>query len=190
MKKLLLISLLFITTNAFGQLGDYYYSSGHPKTKGLNFQIKPPRGFEQLEGERPNIVQKWSKDKTNNDKFVNVMVLVYNMPDEMKGVSRAKWKQYFKSEQGRADFVSDFEVARNVKYFVLDDYPGIILDTQQEVERMEFSFMTHLKQITIVVEDHIFSLLVSALHENLIEENTELFHLVANSVVFPDQYGN
>ena len=75
MRKLILL-LLFIPLFSFGQLGEYYFSNGHPKSKGLNFQIKNPLGFEQNEADRPNIVQKWEKDKTDNNKYVAFILLI------------------------------------------------------------------------------------------------------------------
>ena len=76
-----IILLLFcISFNSFAQLGNVYKSNGHPKAKGLNFEIRTPLGFEQDEADRPNIVQKWSKDRTDNNKFVQFLIIVYDLP--------------------------------------------------------------------------------------------------------------
>ena len=60
----------------FGQLGDYFKSKGHPKAKGVNFKIKRPLGFEQMEANRPNIVQKWIKNPKDNNTMVQFMILI------------------------------------------------------------------------------------------------------------------
>ena len=98
MKKIVCL-LFFIPFISFSQLGEYYFSKGHPKSKGLNFQIKKPLGFEQNEADRPNIVQKWEKDKTDNSKYIAFMVLVKKI-DEFNGVSKEDWVQYLKHEDG------------------------------------------------------------------------------------------
>ena len=87
MKKLIIL-LFSLPVFVFGQLGDYYKSNGHPKAKGLEFQIKTPLGFEQMEADRPNIVQKWVKNKSDNSKLVMFMVLVRNLPEEMRGFGK------------------------------------------------------------------------------------------------------
>ena len=73
MKKLLLI-LLCLPMIGFGQLGEYYKPIGHSKAKGLKFQIKKPLGFEQLEADRPNIVQKWTKNLKDIDKAITFLI--------------------------------------------------------------------------------------------------------------------
>ena len=67
MKKFLL--LLIIPVLSFGQFDGVFISKNHSKSKGFNFKIKNPAGFQQMETDRPNIIQKWVKNQTNNDKI-------------------------------------------------------------------------------------------------------------------------
>ena len=41
------------------ELGEYVDLNGHPKMKGINFRIKPPRGWAIKEGDGPNVVKRF-----------------------------------------------------------------------------------------------------------------------------------
>ncbi len=188
MKKLILIfALLFSPIIVLGQLGEYYYSNGHPKSKGLNFQVKKPLGFEQNEAERPNIVQKWQKNKTDNNKMVSFMILV-KKDDFINSLSKDEWKQYLKNEGGVRDMVSAIPEASNFSYFVIDNYPGLIVDAVYEAERLGFTFKLYMTQILVFVESHAFTLQLQSPVKSIRDDNKRLLYQLANSVIFPDQY--
>ena len=188
MKKLLLI-LLCLPMIGFGQLGDYYKPNGHPKAKGLKFQIKTPLGFEQMEADRPNIVQKWIKHRNDNNKLVMFMVLVLNLPEEMRNISKAEWRQYLKYESGVDEFTENFgKMAKNAKYYVLDNYPGIYYEGFMEMDRLDQTFKLYHKTAQVFTPNHMFQIQMSVGNENLLETNEYLFNSLANSVIILDQY--
>ena len=186
MKKLIL--LLCIPLMSFGQLGEYYYSNGHPKSKGLNFQVKKPIGFEQNEGDRPNIVQKWEKNKTNNDEYVSFMIIVKRLPAEMKGFGKSEWSQYLKNDGGIEDFSSAFSNASNKEFLVIDGYPSVIFDASQNMSRLNFTLEIYFSQIMVIVDDYSFTMMFQATSKRNLQNNKRLFYNLANSVIFPDQY--
>ena len=186
MKKLLLL-LLFIPLVSFGQLGEYYFSNGHPKSKGLNFQIKKPFGFEQNEADRPNIVQKWEKDKADNNKYVSFMIIV-KKEDELKSISKEEWIQYLKYEGGVKDIVSGFPNSSNSKFFTIDNYPGVITDVSMTMERLDLNLTIYMTQITVFVESYAFSFQLQSPVKRNRDNNKRLLYLLANSIIFPDQY--
>ena len=186
MKKLIL--LLFIPLVSFGQLGGYYYSNGHPKSKGLNFQVKKPIGFEQNEADRPNIVQKWEKNKTNNDEYVSFMIIVKRLPTEMRGFEKSEWNQYLMNDGGIDDFSSGFSNATNKEFLVIDSYPSVIFDASDKVSRLGFTFEIYFSQIMVIVEDYTFTMMIQATSKRNLQNNKRLFYSLANSVIFPDQY--
>ena len=188
MKKLVFIISLLISFTSFGQLGEYYYSNGHPKSKGLNFQVKKPLGFEQNEADRPNIVQKWEKNKTNNDEYVAFMIIVKRLPAEMRGVGKSEWTQYLKDDAGIDDFSSGFSNASNKEFFVIDNYPSIIFDASEKVTRLDFTIEIYFSQIMVIVDDYSFSMQLHATSKRNLQNNKRLFYSLANSVIFPDQY--
>ena len=177
-------------TDNYKLLGDYYKPKGHSKAKGLNFEIKTPLGFEQMEADRPNIVQKWIKNRKDNNTMVLFMVLVYNLPVELQDASQNEWKQYFKFETGVEDVSKEIGNTSNAKYYVLDNYSGLIFDSAVEMDRTEFTATTYQKTAQVYLNKHIFVIQMFSMKKDLLEENTRLFHSLANSVIFPDQYGN
>tara|TARA_B110001452_G_scaffold261672_1_gene260737 strand:+ start:475 stop:1038 length:564 start_codon:yes stop_codon:yes gene_type:complete len=186
MKKLLVLFIL-LPFFSFSQLGEYYYSKGHPKSKGLNFQIKKPVGFEQNEADRPNIVQKWEKYKTDNSKYVAFMIIVKKM-DEFSGVSRLDWEQYLKHEGGVREMALAIPNASNYKFFKIDNYPGMILDAEMEFEQLDFSVKIYMTQITVFVESYGFTFQLQSPSKSKRDENRRILYLMANSILFPDQY--
>ena len=171
-----------------GQLGEYYHSDGHLKAKGLSFQIKKPLGFEQNEADRPNIVQKWEKNKTNNEEYVAFMIIVKKLDPEIRGVSKSEWTQFLKNDGGVDVLASGFDDAVNKSYLVIDNYPALIFDASQEMTRLNFSVRLYFSQIMVIVEDYSFMMQFQSTKKSNIEKNKNLFYQLANSVIFPDQY--
>tara|TARA_B110000971_G_C19897824_1_gene448517 strand:- start:304 stop:888 length:585 start_codon:yes stop_codon:yes gene_type:complete len=188
MKKILLFVFALSPMILLGQLGEYYYSNGHPKAKGLNFQIKTPLGFEQSEADRPNIVQKWIKDGNNNDKLVLFMVLVKE--DELiNGLSKEEWIQCLRNEGGVKDIASEIiPKASKFKYFVIDSYPGFIVDGTYKAERLDFKVKLYVTQIMVYIDSYMFSFTLTSPVKSIRDDNKRLLLQLANSIIFPDQY--
>ena len=182
----LLQILLFIPILAFGQIGEYYYSEGHLKAKGLNFKIKKPLHFKQSEGVRPNIVQKWRSNKKNGD-FVQFSILVKN-DNFIKSLNKNEWKNYLENEGGVKDFTDGFEEAENYSYIVLDSYPGLISDHIYKTQRLSKKYKHYSTAIMVMVESHMFLLQLSSNNKELRNHHKETLNQLAFSVVFPDQY--
>tara|TARA_B100000900_G_scaffold38660_1_gene29024 strand:- start:97 stop:1155 length:1059 start_codon:yes stop_codon:yes gene_type:complete len=179
---LLLLTPLF----SIAQLGDYYYSDNHPKAKGLNFQVKSPIGFEQKEGVRPNIVQKW--DKGSGDNFESFMIIVYE-DEYLTEYSIEDYKNTFKDKDTRDEYLSEYPLnISNSKYYVIDNYPGVVFEGYQDVERTDKRIRAYLIQSQVVVGKYSFSLQFFTPNKDAIDSNRELFNEIANSIVFPDQY--
>ena len=185
MKNLLLL-LLLLPLISVGKLGDYYNAEGHPKAKGLSFKIKIPLGFEKNEADRPNIVQKWEKYKTDNDKYVSLMILVKKFPSEMQGFGIDDWTQYLKNDGGVDDLAPDD--AYNKKFIVVDNYPAVSYDCSLEMSRMNLTFIRYMTTIFVPIGDNGFSIMFQTPSKKLLEENKLLLYRLVNSVIFIDQY--
>ena len=81
--------------------------TGHPKAKGIALAIKYPSDWEVKEGERPNIVKKFTKNYS--DSLGMMMVQVLSLPvearAEMKSFSLKDWRDVL-SETGTVISVS------------------------------------------------------------------------------------
>ena len=185
MKKLLYL-LILLPTLSFAQLGEYYYSDNHPKAKGLNFQIKTPGGYIQKEALRPNIVQKW--DYGSGMDFKSFMVIIYK-DESLAEFSKDEVRIAFRDKETRDDFLSTlpFNVS-NSKYYVIDNYPGLIFDGYQDLERIDIEIRGYFIQAQVFVEEYTFNIQFFSADKDELNINRNLFNQIANSVVFPDQY--
>ena len=184
MNKLIFLFLL-VSFNSFGQLGDIYKSNGHPKAKGLNFQLRPPLGFQELETDYPNTVKQWKKQ--NGEFFVTITAKVTYLPDELKGFPKDELKQYLKYEGGVKDFTSSPNMT-NAKYYEINSYPAVFFETSEDRQRLDVKATIYMYQIIAFVEDYFFTLSLISSNKSLVLGSSEYFDLVANSIVFTDQY--
>jgi len=58
---------------------DKFYTKDHPKAKGINISIEYPKNWVESEGERPNIVQRFSADVSDGITR-GCIILIKNMP--------------------------------------------------------------------------------------------------------------
>jgi len=183
--------LLLLPLTSFGQLGEYWSSKGNLKAKGLTFQIRVPLGFDQRDADRPNIVQKWVKDGTDNSKKVFVMTGVKYLPEEVQGFGKNEWTQYLKYEEGIDDYVEEWKQlgsAENVTFIKLDNYPGFYNDGFIEIQRFDVVFKIYYYNISIFVDNYYFTFTMQSFEKSVLESNYSLFLRLSNSIIFPGQY--
>lgn len=120
MKLLAIIFLVCVQQVAFGQSYSRIDLTGNPKAKGLSIAVKYPAGWEVKDGERPNIVKKFSHNYP--DYIALLMVQVNNLPrealPEIKSFTLKDWQEVMgelgtvsnssvQSLEGQKVFVSD-----------------------------------------------------------------------------------
>ena len=64
----------------------------------------------------------------------------------------------------------------------------MIVDAVMEVEQLDFSVKIYTTQITVFVESYGFSFQLQSPVKSIRDANRGLLYLMANSIVFPDQY--
>lgn len=177
---------LIKTETSINELGKYINFKDHLKAKGLSFRVKAPLGFRQSEADRPNIIQKWVKNI--DDDMVSIMILVYKQENEIKDITKEEWRQYLKYEGGVDEYASNIPGASNQEYFVVDNYPGLVIDAVQKLERLNLAMDMYMTQISVFVEDYSFQLQLISSNKTIKNNYKNLFYLFANSVIFPFQY--
>lgn len=191
--KIYLLLLLVITISASAplkstsniQLGEYHSIKNHPKAKGVNLKVKVPKGWEILEGDRPNVVVKFLN---SNDMFL-VMVR-----DTETFISKKSAKELFEDEE----FVTELKGAYNSQFnewslldkktVTIDNYPALELTVSGSGERLGVNFEMLMKTWYFFYEDKFIYLQGSGVKSNTWAARSQLFSLIANSVVLPDQY--
>jgi len=118
---------------AYGQSYSRIDLTGNPKAKGLSIAVKYPAGWEVMDGERPNIVKKFSH--IYPDYMALMMVQVNNIPSE----ELSKLKNFtLKDWQG---VLSDVGTATNLSTLTLEGQKVYVGDVTTKMDRMSASII-------------------------------------------------
>ena len=195
MKKfiLLLLSLLSFTASA-QVLNSKYDSKNHPKAKGVWATVRYPTGWEVKEGERPNIVQKFSGDY--NDMFVVLALQILDagapVEKECSDMSTAEFAVAFSDKASN-------QIVSNVKKSRHEEKPAFLYDMRGAYERAGMSIVTSHRVMTVCYKKTMISTwcspskidkaaqLISSGSQQLIAANPICFQFF-NSLVLMDKY--
>lgn len=171
-----------------------YNSRNHPKAKGVTVLLKPPRSFKQEEGDRPNIVSKWTSEAGNGLEMLMLIVLNSDekaltrkeIDDDIRLGDRSEIKRSFK---GTGQILS-------LRPFSQERAAGYIVDIQSESDRAGLEITLRQRQFVLFIPGRAvsFSCQVAARRdsaaslESKMSRFGELCRGVANSLVLPQQY--
>lgn len=191
--KIYLLVLLVITISASAplkstsniQLGEYHSIKDHPKAKGVNLKVKVPKGWKVEEGDRPNVVVKF----VNGTDLFLVMV-----KDSETFISKKDARELFEDEE----FISELKGAYKSQFsrwsllekkiVTIENHPTLELVVSGTKERLGVEFEMVMKTWYFFYEDKFIYLQGSGVKSNTWPARSQLFSLIANSVVLPDQY--
>ncbi len=182
-KKISVKSIEFSNLNFV--LGEYVSIKGHPKAKDVNLKLKQPIGWKLEEGDRPNIVKKFVY-KTNSYMIIikdNYMFVSRKEAREL--LSDKEYVNEFLSES--SSFLKNSEII-NHQIVTVDTYPAIEFTISGTTERIGVNIKMIVKSWVIFYEDKIVSLSCTGLDGKEFKALENLYHLITNSVIFPEQY--
>jgi hypothetical protein len=145
------LSVLLISVSA-QPLGSKYDTKNHPKAKSVWVTIRYPTGWEAKEGERPNIVQKFSGEY--NGLFVMLALQIKDAGGPVEKECASMSKKDF------ADVFSDESIqlyVSNVQKTNHEGKPAFIYEMQQKVERAGNSVPTSHKVMTLCYKNMMVS---------------------------------
>ena len=113
-------------------LSEYISFINNPKSKGLDFKIKSPKGFINTFANSPNIIRLWRKENAleNDDPWIYILVL------KSKNYENKIEFEKNLEDGGISTFASEIENSSNFSYFSSQDYPGIIFDREYKGQKM------------------------------------------------------
>jgi hypothetical protein len=161
--------------------------NNHPKSKGLNFSITEPISFERIDSKRPNILYNWLKNRDDLTNRITISISVKELPKEMQW-PKEEWIQYLKFETGIKDLTAGANNVNQEKYIVLESYPGVIYNSTNQTQRIDYERKTYNKTVLLFVEGKGFVINMAASTKSALELNEGVFMSMINSIVFPDQY--
>jgi len=163
-----------------------FASRGHAKSLGLSFTIRYPRSWRAKEGERPHILQNFlSTDGSGSNCNVGVR--------DRAGMTEAQARASIRPEALRAQLPVGL-VFISGQSTTLDGVPAGEVQSRQSVNRAGSSFQARTLIMMAVPGTSFFSLtcLVGGATEAEADRRyaayLPVFRLIANSIVFPDQY--
>lgn len=107
-------------------LTEYISFINHPKSKGLDFKIKSPKGFVNTFANSPNIIGLWRKENAqeNDDPWIFILILEEKNYDNKIEFEKALIEDGSFSEGVAAQLNNP----SNLSYFSTEGYPGLFLD--------------------------------------------------------------
>jgi hypothetical protein len=195
MKKIFLLILSLVSFTVSAQvLNSKYDSKNHPKAKGVWATVRYPSGWEVKEGERPNIVQKFSGDY--NDMFVVLALQILDagapVEKECSDMSIAEFAEAFSDKASN-------QIVSNVKKSRHEEKPAFLYDMRGTNERAGMSIVTSHRVMTVCYKKTMISSwcspskidkaaqLITSGSQQLIAANPLCFQFF-NSLVLMDKY--
>ncbi len=182
-KKVSVKSTEFSTFNF--QLGEYISIKDHPKAKEVNLKIKVPIGWEVKEGDRPNIVKKFVNEGNT------YLILI---KDNVTFFSRKQMRESLQEDNFVKEFVqeaSSFLKSPQVidqSVVTIDTYPAVQFKVKGKMERSGLTFPVIMKCWVVFYEDKIIFLQAMGIDNPEFRALEQLYALITNSVIFPEQY--
>lgn len=184
-----LIKKVSVNSNEFStysfELGEYLSIKDHIKSKDVNLKLKVPQGWEVKEGDRPNIVKKFTKDGNT------YLILI---KDNMTFFSRSESKELLSDESFVNEFVeesSSFMKNSDVidkSVVTIDTYPSVTFKVRGKMERSGITIPMIMRCWVVFYEDKIVFLQSMGIDNAEFKALEQLYFLITNSVIFPDQY--
>ncbi|WP_213524382.1 hypothetical protein [Nonlabens sp.] len=184
-----LIKKVSVKSNEFStynfELGEYLSIKDHIKSKDVNLKLKVPQGWEVKEGDRPNIVKKFTKDGNT------YLILI---KDNMTFFSRSESKELLSDKSFVNEFVeesSSFMKNSGVidkSVVTIDTYPSVTFKVRGKMERSGITIPMIMRCWVVFYEDKIVFLQSMGIDNAEFKALEQLYFLITNSVIFPDQY--
>ena len=171
-----------------------FRTKNHPKAKNVDFQVRYPISWRPEEGERPNIIQKFTSENGRGLEGFSLMVMDIPLPPD-----------YTITEQDLDDFFVESELKGMVpeggkfisaKPIVLDKHKGAMILCDSTVQRVDMTITTRILMFITIYEKKMIwiNCFVSALpgEESELQERFNrfepLFKMIANSFIIQEQY--
>ena len=153
MKNFVILSLCVFSLFSNAQvLNSKFDTKNHPKAKGVWATVRYPTGWEVKEGERPNIVQKFSGDY--NDMFIVLALQILDagapVEKECSDMSNAEFADAFSDKANN-------QIVTNVKKTRHEEKPAFIYDMRGTYERAGMSVVTSHRVMTVCHKRNLLS---------------------------------
>ena len=159
--------------------------NGHPKAKGVNLKLRTPKSWEVREGNRPNIVKK----------FVNgTNVFLILIKNNITFLSRRQSRENLEDKtlfdeiiKDTFSFLEKYEIIKS-SLVNIDTYNGFQVKVRGSMKKSEMRLQTIMTYWFLYYEDKIIVLQAMGFDEKEFNSFEPTYQLIANSLIFPEQY--
>ena len=155
-------------------LAEYVSFINDPKSKGLDFKIKSPKGFANTFANSPNIIRLWRKENAteNDDPWIYILILEGKMYD-----NKIEFEKTLIEKGGMFMYAKEFKNPSNISYFSTEDYPGMLMD-------YENSNGQKLTLINLWMPNHSLQFYFAERKSNNYDYNRDILIAFAKSIKF------
>ena len=170
-----------------------FRTKDHPKAKNVDFQVRYPISWRPEEGERPNIIQKFTSE--NGRGLEILMLMVKDIPFPLNYILKQNLDDFF-VESNLKEMIPEGGKFISAKLIILDDHKGAMIIYDDIVQRVDITTITrNLMFITIYDGKMIWigcSVLALPGEESELKERFNrfepLFKMIANTFIIQEQY--
>lgn len=180
-----------------------FNTKGHKKSKGIDFSVKLPVSWQAQEGDRPNIIQKFTN--YNGSGLSVFSLMVQEAPPETKMISIELLKEVFSDDNDKRELSTLIldKLDKGSKYissklFILENHPGVRVCFETNQDRAGYAitmegcgYIVFYNQKMIFLHGATTKYIDSQpMNDSGIKKYEKLFDLIANSLVINDLYKN
>ena len=154
-KYKIIIAVVLLTLHAWAGaqvFNSKFDTKNHPKAKGVWATVRYPTGWQSKEGERPNIVQKFTGDY--NGMFVLLMLQILDagapVEKECSSMSAAEFSEAVADKDSN-------QIVHKMQKTKHEDKPSFIYELQQQIERAGTSSTITYKVMTVCYKNTMIS---------------------------------
>ena len=174
-----------------------YSTTGHPKSYGLTIQVEIPTSWNQKEGERPHIVQKFSSSSGSGKAKVST-IMILPVPSEFNELNNEDIVNVLFNPELVEDTLPDSSQLLLAKPTEYDGESGILLYYVTQNSRTGVDFLSTIVLHKFLYKKHIisfsinYSILINSNTKEISQEESDAFVNLAiqmgNSIIILDKY--
>ncbi len=167
-----------------------FNTKNHVKSKGTNWSLKVPTSWIAKDADRPNIIQKFTSENGIGNE--SIMLLVKNLPENQKMTNQEIASLFTVAEA--QEMVPENGKFLSFKKMTFDRIDGGMLEFEISIKRLDYEITTRMTQFFFIYNQKLFSIQCNVSSEaknynpDAYKKYSQLFKLVANSIVVDQQY--
>jgi hypothetical protein len=188
-----LIKKVSVKSNEFStfnfKLGEYISIKDHPKSKDVNLKIKAPVGWEVKEGNMPNIVMKFTHGRNTYMILIQENITFFSRNQMRETLQEGDFiEEYIKALfNDETSFLKKPQLI-NQSVVTVNNYPSIQFKAKGQKEHLGLTFDAAIQCWVVFYEDKIINLQAWGLDNQEFKALEQVFLLITNSVIFPEQF--